>query len=147
MIGRVNEMSAGNLELVDDGTFQSRVIQNQRPALVVFTSPTCPPCRILARQLPDLARELSDGVDIVRCPVESSPGTAREYQITQVPTFALFDHGVTVALHAGLLSIPAIRSWVHASLRLGGGTGGTASPRSMPRASRSKRQQHSRPPR
>lgn len=114
-------MSPSSLEVVDDGGFQSHVLDNPRPTLVLFTSPTCPPCRILARQLPELARELSDGVDIVRCSIESSPCTARAYQIFQVPAFALFDHGVTVALHAGLLSIPAIRSWVHASLRSSAG--------------------------
>jgi thioredoxin 1 len=112
-------MSVGTLEVVDDQAFQSRVLNNTRPALVLFTSPTCPPCKILARCLPDLARQFSDGVDIVRCPIEASPRTARAYQITQTPTLALFDGGAAIASHVGLWSLPAIRAWVHASLRRG----------------------------
>ncbi len=122
MTAPANNMSGGTLEVVDDQAFQSRVLDNTRPTLVLFTSPTCPPCKILARCLPDLAREFSDGVDIVRCPIEASPRTTREYQITQTPTVALFDGGVTIASHVGLWSLPAIRSWVHASLRGGRGT-------------------------
>lgn len=73
--------------MVDDGTLQSRMLDNQLPTLAVFTSPTCPPCRILARRLPELERQLNDAVDIVQCRVESSLRTAREHRIAQVLTF------------------------------------------------------------
>ncbi len=117
MRARANKPRAASLEVVDDPAFQCRVLDNTRPVLVLFPAATCPPCKMLERRLPDLAREFQDGVDILVCPIETSPSAAHEYRITQTPTLALFDGGVVIASHAGLWSIPAIRSWVHASLR------------------------------
>lgn len=111
-------MRDGGLEVVDDYVFQRRILDNTRPVLVLFTSHNCPPCKMLAGRLPDLAREFGDGLDIVRCQIEASPRAMRAYQITQVPTLVLFDDGVPIATHVGLWSLPAIRSWVHASLRV-----------------------------
>lgn len=136
MTARVNNVSLCSLEVVDDRVFQSRVLDNTRPVLVLFTSPTCPPCKILARRLPDLAREFSDEVDIVRCPIEASPRATREYQITQAPTLALFNGGVPIASHVGLWSLPAIRSWVHASLRRASDASHPEGPRTCKRGSK-----------
>lgn len=99
-------------DVVDDESFSFRVLAPPHPTLVLFTSPGCLPCEVLARRLPGLVLELRDPIDLVYCPVEASPRAARAYRIARTPTLLLFIGGRPIASRVGLSPLPTLRSWV-----------------------------------
>ena len=103
-------------EMVDDLSFPSRVLEPRRPTLVLFTAEGCLPCEFLARRLPALVPEVDGPVDVVRCPIETSPLTSRRYKVSCTPTLLLFKDGLRIASHVGPAPIPVIRRWVADSL-------------------------------
>ncbi len=103
-------------EIVDDRSFLSRVLEPPHPTLVLFTAEGCLPCEFLARRLPALVPEGNESVEIVRCPVETSPLTSLRYKISRTPTLLLFKDGLRLASRVGPAPIPVIRRWVADSL-------------------------------
>ncbi len=113
---RIQPTMITSLDAVDDAAFPERVLGSRRPVLVLFSASNCPPCRMMTRWLPALAREFSGQIEIVRCPVEMSAQTRRQYCIKSTPTLLLFSSGKPIAEHIGLWPVPAIRDWLHAAL-------------------------------
>ena len=60
--------------------------------LVDFTASWCPPCRVMAPVLAELAAERDD-MRIVQLDVDAYQRTAAEYGVLSMPTFILFRDG------------------------------------------------------
>lgn len=71
---------------------------------------------MMTRWLPALAREFSGQIEIVRCPVETSLQTTRQYCIKSTPTLLLFSSAEPIGEHIGLWPVPAIRDWLRVAL-------------------------------
>lgn len=81
---------------VNSSNFQQEVLQCSLPVLVDFYSTSCPPCRALAPQLEQMAREFAGCVKIVKVNVNHDPALAIRYGVTAVPTLIGFDRGHAV---------------------------------------------------
>ncbi len=80
---------------VDDAHFAAEVLDSELPVLVDFTAAWCPPCRVMAPVLAELAAERDD-VRIVQLDVDRDPQTAARYGVLSMPTFILFRGGAPV---------------------------------------------------
>lgn len=112
-------MTPQALEIVDDSSFRTQVLDRPHPMLVVFTRTGCAPCGMLLTCLPALAPDLDGRTGLVRCAIEASPLTARRYGIRRAPTLLLFAGERLVASHTGASPLPVIRAWVRDALRSG----------------------------
>lgn len=97
---------------VSDGDFAERVLRSPLPVLVEFTATWCPPCRMIAPVLAELASELAGRVEIVALDVDESPRTAAAAGVLGMPTLALYRGGEVVAQVTGARPKAAIRAFL-----------------------------------
>jgi thioredoxin 1 len=83
------------VNLVDDSTFDTNVIAADVPVLVEFGAAWCPPCRMIAPILDEIAAERSD-LRVVSVDVDASPITQTRYSVMSIPTLLLFVNGAPV---------------------------------------------------
>jgi thioredoxin 1 len=78
---------------VTDATFESEVLQSDRPVVVDFWAPWCGPCRVVSPILDDLAGQHGDRVVFMKLNVDDNPATASRYNVLSIPTVILFENG------------------------------------------------------
>ncbi|UCM88622.1 thioredoxin [Streptomyces marincola] len=84
------------LSQVTDDTFAEEVLASPLPVLVDFTAAWCPPCRMIAPVLADIAAERPDSLKVVSIDVDANPGTTAAYGVLSMPTLMLFKAGEPV---------------------------------------------------
>ncbi len=84
-----------------DATFATDVLAADRPVLVEFTAEWCPPCKMIAPVLDQIARDEADRLAVVSLDVDANPETTRRYGVLGMPTLALFIGGEVVSQTVG----------------------------------------------
>lgn len=97
-----------------DGTFEQEVLKSEKPVLVDFWAPGCPPCAALAPVLEKVAGELGDRVKFVKVNAAQERATAGKYRIQAVPTVFIFKGGEVADSVIGFQSEQEIRKRVAA---------------------------------
>jgi thioredoxin len=82
----------GKLPDVTDETFQSKVLESERPVLVDFWAPWCGPCRVVHPILEEMAAERED-LHVVSLNTDENQETAAKYEVLSIPTLILFKDG------------------------------------------------------
>ncbi|MGE3194044.1 MAG: thioredoxin [Microbacteriaceae bacterium] len=95
---------------VTDATFQSDVLENDKPIMVDFWAEWCGPCRAVSPILDKIAEENSDKLDIVKLNVDDNPETAMKYGITSIPAMFVFEKGEVVKRVIGAKPKPALEA-------------------------------------
>ena len=89
---------------VTDGTFAEQVLASPLPVLVDFTADWCPPCRMIAPVLAQLAAEEAERFRVVTLDVDANPETQAAYGVLTMPTLMLFRAGEPVRTLVGARS-------------------------------------------
>src|SRR5919206_1042939 len=87
---------------VTDATFDSEVLNAEKPVIVDFWAPWCVPCRRVSPILDEMS-ETRDDVRFVKLNVDDNPQSAMNYQITSIPTIARFESGQVTNQAVGAL--------------------------------------------
>jgi thioredoxin 1 len=86
----------GTVDTVTDATFAAEVLRSELPVLVEFTASWCPPCRMIAPVLAQIAAEEAGRLRIVALDVDTDPATTAAYGVLSMPTLMLFRAGEPV---------------------------------------------------
>jgi thioredoxin 1 len=92
---------AGTLPTTSDATFADDVLASPTPVLVEFTASWCPPCRMIAPVLAQIAVEQAGRLRVVALDIDENPLTTRTYGVMGAPTLALFIGGEVVTTLVG----------------------------------------------
>jgi thioredoxin 1 len=84
-----------------DAAFAAEVLGADLPVLVEFTADWCPPCKMIAPVLAQIARDEDARLKVVALDVDQNPETTRHYGVLGMPTLALFVNGEVVSQTVG----------------------------------------------
>jgi thioredoxin 1 len=96
------------IKAATDESFEADVLKNSRPVIVEYWAEWCPPCRMVAPVLAQIAEEHADKIDVVKLNIDENPQTAQKYQILAVPTMNVFSGGEVVKQVLGAKSKSAL---------------------------------------
>ena len=86
---------------LDDGNFDSEVIQSDQPVLVEFWDETCPACESLEKTLADLAEQYEGRAKIAHMDVQTNAQTICSLSVEQLPAVLVFQNGNVVDRFVG----------------------------------------------
>ena len=88
-------------ETIKTDTFETEVLQSEKPVIVDFWAEWCGPCRAVAPVLAEIARERADDLRVVKVNIDEEPALAQRYGIMSIPTIVLFKGGEPAAAALG----------------------------------------------
>ena len=96
-------MAEGVME-IEDGSFDSEVLQSDKPVMVDFWAPWCGPCKAIGPLVQDLANTFGNQIKFAKCNVDNSPVTPGKFGIKAIPTLIFFKEGDVVEQITGMVA-------------------------------------------
>ena len=78
---------------VNDTTFQSTVIESALPVIVDFWAVWCPPCKMIAPIIEQIADDYAGKAVVCKVNVDENQTLAQKYGIRSIPTILFFKGG------------------------------------------------------
>lgn len=99
---------------LDEAGFLKQVERSGIPVVVDFWAPWCGPCRMMAPNYADAAKQLEPRFRLVKVNTEAHPGVGARLGIRSIPTIALFRDGREIARQSGAMSRKMLIDWLEA---------------------------------
>jgi thioredoxin 2 len=95
-----------------NATFERHIGRSDIPVVVDFWAPWCGPCKMMAPQFTEAAKQLEPHVRLAKVNTEVEQELAAKFGIRSIPTLALFKGGREISRQAGAMGTPDIVRWV-----------------------------------
>ena len=95
---------ATGIEDVGDSSFESEIVQADKPAVVDFWAPWCGPCKAIGPVIEELAGTYGDKIKFAKCNVDDNPVTPGKFGIKAIPTLIFFKDGKVVDQITGMVA-------------------------------------------
>lgn len=95
---------------ITDVTFENEVLKNESVTIVDFWAPWCGPCRKMGPVLDEIAGEFEGKIKVAKINTDENLKTAKEYQISGLPSIVIFKDGEAKETLVGLMPKSAIIS-------------------------------------
>ena len=79
-----------------DQNFGTQVLQSSQPVLIEFTADWCPPCKMLAPIIHEIARKYEGSLRVGLLDADYNPEIVQRYSVMGLPTLILFADGEPV---------------------------------------------------
>lgn len=102
---------------VSEETFEDLVLKNDKPVIVDFWAPWCPPCKKLTPVMERFAADYEGRIAIVKVNTDVEKSLADEFSIRAIPRLIYFKDG-KVVIEEGSTSPAGIEKEIQALLNL-----------------------------
>ena len=91
--------------------FDTEVTEYNGKVLVDFWASWCPPCKMLAPVVDEVAEEVTD-VKVCKINVDEQPALAMKFKVASIPTLIVFDNGEEVNRSLGFIPKAAVKELI-----------------------------------
>ncbi|RLE54289.1 MAG: thioredoxin [Thermoprotei archaeon] len=109
---RRRETMVGGIIEVKSVSELKRLINGDKPVVIDFWAPWCPPCLLMKPIFEAIAKELSDRAIFAKVNVDEVQDAAEEFNIFAVPTLMIVYRGNVVCRVEGAMPKEVFKKWV-----------------------------------
>ena len=88
---------------VDEGSFETQVLNAEKPVLVDFWAPWCGPCRLVSPVVESLGEKHGEKIAVAKVNTDENQQLAMRYSIFSIPTLIVFQNGREAARLVGYM--------------------------------------------
>ena len=100
------------IEIRDEESFSSDVLNSEKPVLVDFWAEWCGPCKQLAPTVEAVAAEKSESLKVCKMDVDSNREIAAKYGIRSIPSLIIFKNGEPAGVEVGALTKQQLEDFI-----------------------------------
>jgi thioredoxin 1 len=104
LVRKENQIMAQGMMDIDDSSFESEIVQSDKPAVVDFWAPWCGPCKAIGPIIEELSATYGDQIKFTKCNVDDNPVTPGKFGIKAIPTLIFFKDGKVVDQITGMVA-------------------------------------------
>lgn len=97
---------------VTDADFATRILANDKLAVVDFWAEWCEPCHVMSAYVGFLASDYADRVLVAALDVDENQETSSQYDIMGLPTTIFFQNGQEIERIVGVVNYEELRQQV-----------------------------------
>jgi thioredoxin 1 len=109
-------MSSELIKHISDASFETDVIQADKPVLVDYWAEWCGPCKMIAPILDEVSTSYQDRLQVTKMNVDENREVPAKFGIRGIPTLMLFKGGQLAATKVGALSKAQLTAFLDANL-------------------------------
>ena len=109
-------MSSELIKHVSDASFDSDVMQSDKPVLVDYWAEWCGPCKMIAPILDEVSKTYDGRLQVAKMNVDENRDVPARFGIRGIPTLMLFKNGNVEATKVGALSKSQLTAFIDSNL-------------------------------
>ena len=105
-------MSSELIKHISDASFDTDVLQADKPVLVDYWAEWCGPCKMIAPILDEVAKDYDGRLNIAKMNVDENREVPAKFGIRGIPTLMLFKGGEVADTKVGASPKTVLSSWI-----------------------------------
>ena len=97
-------MASERIKHISDASFESDVLQADKPVLVDYWAEWCGPCKMIAPILDEVSASYEGKLQVAKMNVDENRDIPAKFGIRGIPTLMLFKNGELAATKVGAMS-------------------------------------------
>jgi thioredoxin 1 len=109
-------MASDLIKHVSDASFESDVLQSDKPVLVDYWAEWCGPCKMIAPILDEVSSSYAGKLQVAKMNVDDNRDIPARFGIRGIPTLMLFKNGELAATKVGAMSKAQLTAFIDQQL-------------------------------